>query len=200
MLKFEQDYFSKDVEVIVGIDEAGRGPLAGPVVSAAVAINKDFLFEEINDSKQLSVSKREKLFKLIIDNCLAYKIEVVSPIIIDEINILEATKLSMKNALNAIKIDYDLVLIDAVKLSDLKTPSISIIKGDAKAISIAAASILAKVYRDHLLLELDKIYPQYGFKNHKGYGTKSHIEAIMKYGPIKNVHRLTFAPIKNMNL
>lgn len=192
MLDYEKKYVGK---VIAGIDEAGRGPLAGPVVCACVImpLEEDLMLEEINDSKKLTEKKREKLFDLIIERALAYSIVEVDEKTIDEINILNATKLGMKKALDTVQIKPDIVLIDAVKI-DADVPQDNIIKGDALSYNIASASILAKVHRDRLMVSLDKKYPQYGFAKHKGYGTKVHIEALKKYGKCE-IHRDSF--IKN---
>jgi ribonuclease HII len=197
MLKKEREYYSPSVKLIVGIDEAGRGPLAGPVYAAAVVFPKNFKNEDINDSKKLTAKKREELFSLIKEKALGYGIASVSAEKIDEINIYEATKVAMKEALSQIKVPYDLVITDAMPLAGLKTPLVAMIKGDANCLNVAAASILAKVSRDHYMDELDKRYPQYGFKKHKGYGTKEHLAALAKYGPIPSVHRKTFGPVKS---
>ncbi len=196
MLDFEDQYYNDEIKVIVGIDEAGRGPLCGPVVAACCILKKGYKNPNINDSKKLSEKKREVVYKEILENCLDYGVGIVSPGRIDEINILEATKEAMKIALSQLKIDYDLVLIDAVKL-DINKKMIPIIKGDAKCECIAAASIIAKVTRDHILKDYALKYPQYGFDKHKGYGTKVHIEAIKRYGLIKGFYRETFEPIKS---
>lgn len=196
MLDFEDQYYNDEIKVIVGIDEAGRGPLCGPVVAACCILKKGYKNPNINDSKKLSEKKREVVYKEILENCLDYGVGIVSPGLIDEINILEATKEAMKIALSQLKIDYDLVLIDAVKL-DINKKMIPIIKGDAKCECIAAASIIAKVTRDHILKDYALKYPQYGFDKHKGYGTKVHIEAIKRYGLIKGFYRETFEPIKS---
>lgn len=197
MLDYEDQYYKDNINTIVGIDEAGRGPLCGPVVAACCILKKGYKNPNINDSKKLTEKKREEVYKEIIENSVDYGIGIVSPKRIDEINILEATKEAMKIALSQLKIDYDLVLIDAVKLN-LDKPSISIIKGDAKCECIAAASIIAKVTRDHLMSDISKKYPEYGFEKHKGYGTKSHIEAIKKFGVIEGFYRETFEPIKTL--
>lgn len=197
MLDYEKEFYNDKVKVIVGIDEAGRGPLCGPVVAACCVLKEGYQNEDINDSKKLTEKKREAIYKKIIEDALDYGVGIISSERIDEINILEATKEAMKLALAQLKIDYDLVLIDAVKL-DIDKPSVSIIKGDAKCMSIAAASIIAKVTRDHLVAEFAKDHPEYGFEKHKGYGTKVHIEAIKKYGPIKGWHRESFEPIKSL--
>lgn len=176
-----------------GCDEAGRGPLAGPVVVAACKMPTDFIIEGIDDSKKLSPIKRQVLYERII-KCAEYHIEVIDHTVIDEINILQATILGMSKCVNAIS--ADVVLVDAVKLS-LSKKTVPIIKGDAMSYNIAAASILAKVYRDALMLDYDSKYPMYGFASNKGYGTAAHIEALKKYGPC-DIHRRTF--IKNFSL
>lgn len=193
MLQFEKEYISQGKKLVAGIDEAGRGPLAGPVVVASVIMPVDNIIEGINDSKKLSEKKRNLLFDKIKEVAIAYHIEVIDEKVIDEINILNATKLGMKNCIDKLSVVPDIVLIDAVKIdSDVQT--VSIIKGDAKSYSIAAASILAKVYRDNLMLQYDKDYPIYNFSKHKGYGTKAHIDAIKEHG-ICPIHRRTF--VKN---
>lgn len=192
MKEYENELYQKGIELVAGVDEVGRGPLVGPVVCACVILPKDYFNEEINDSKKISEKKREKLYDTIMQDAISVGIGMSSEKVIDEVNILEATKLAMKEAINNSKIKPQHVLIDAVKL-DIDIPSTSIIKGDAKSQSIAAASIIAKVTRDRMMDELDKKYPQYLFKKNKGYGTKAHIEAIRQYGIIKE-HRKTFAP------
>ena len=192
MLDYEKKYKGK---VIAGVDEAGRGPLAGPVVCACVVmpLQDDKIIYGINDSKKLSAKKREELYERIVATAISYSIIEVDEKIIDEINILNATKLGMKKALEGMKCTPDIVLIDAVKI-DTTIPQDNIIKGDSLSYNIAAASILAKVHRDRLMTQLDEAYPQYGFAQHKGYGTKLHIEALRKYGKC-DLHRDTF--IKN---
>lgn len=192
MFEFEDKYMSDGYKFIAGMDEAGRGPLAGPVCVAIVImpLEKDKIIEGINDSKKLSEKKREALYEKIIDRAISYKIELIDEKTIDTINILNATKLGMYKCINEIEVRPDIVLVDAVKLdADVKTESI--IKGDALSYSIACASILAKVTRDRLMLDLDKKYPEYEFKKHKGYGTKLHIENLKKYGP-SEIHRRSF--------
>lgn len=196
MKEFEDKLYSEGIKYIAGVDEVGRGPLVGPVVTAAVILPKDYYDERINDSKKLSEKKREMLFEVIKENALSIGIGISSEKVIDEINILEATKKAMMEAINNLNIKPDHVLIDAVKL-DLDIPSTSIIKGDAKSISIAAASIIAKVTRDRMMYELDKIHPEYSFSKNKGYGTKAHIDAIYKYG-VLDEHRKTFEPIASI--
>ena len=198
MLNFEENYYTEKVNFIVGVDEAGRGPLCGPVVAACCILPRDYKNEHINDSKKLSEKKREIAYKEIIENALDYGIGIVDAKRIDEINIYEATKEAMHIAISKLKISYDLILTDAMKLQNEKAEVIPLIKGDAKCECIAAASIIAKVTRDHILEEYDKKYPQYGFKSHKGYGTKKHIEAIKQYGIIKDFHRESYEPIKSL--
>lgn len=192
MLNYETKYPN---HVIAGIDEAGRGPLAGPVVCAAVImpLNKNEIIEGVNDSKKLTAKKREELYQKIIDKALSYSICEIDEKTIDEINILNATKIGMKKCLNNLKIKPDIVLTDAVKI-ETNLPQENIIHGDALSYNIAAASILAKVYRDNLMIKMHKIYPQYNFSKHKGYGTKEHIKNLVNYGACP-LHRKTF--IKN---
>ena len=192
MKEFETELYNNGINFIAGIDEVGRGPLVGPVVTAAVILPKDFYDERINDSKKLTEKKRELLYDVIMENAISVGIGISSENVIDEINILNATKRAMLEAVNNLSVKPEHLLIDAVKLNT-DIPQTSIIKGDAKSQSIAAASIIAKVTRDRMMVELDKIHPEYDFKHNKGYGTKKHIEAIRKYGIIKE-HRKTFAP------
>lgn len=190
MLDYEKKYYDAGYNLVAGIDEAGRGPLAGPVCVAIVIMPQDDIIEEINDSKKLSEKKREMLYDKIINTAISYHIEFVDEKTIDRINILNATKLGMLKCINNIPVTPEIVLIDAVKIdSDVKTESV--IHGDALSYNIAAASILAKVSRDRLMVELDKKYPEYNFKKHKGYGTKEHIEALKKYGKC-DIHRDSF--------
>lgn len=196
MKEFENELYNNGINFIAGIDEVGRGPLVGPVVTAAVILPKDFYDERINDSKKLTEKKRELLYDVIMENALSVGIGMSSPEVIDEINILNATKKAMVEAINNLSIKPEHLLIDAVKL-DIDIPQTSIIKGDAKSQSIASASIIAKVTRDRMMLELDKKYPMYDFKHNKGYGTKKHIEALYKYGPLKE-HRKSFAPVSEL--
>ncbi len=194
LYEFESELYKKGVKYIAGVDEVGRGPLNGPVVSACVVLPKDFIPEGLNDSKKLSEKKRNEFYKIIMDNALGIGLGIISPEEIDEINIYEATKKAMMLAIKNCNHKIEHVLIDAMKL-DLDIPSTSIIKGDAKSISIAAASVIAKVTRDSMMYELDKKYPMYGYKDHKGYPTKKHIEAIHKYGLIEG-YRKTYGPVK----
>ena len=189
-LVFEREQLASGAKLIGGMDEAGRGPLAGPVVAAAVIMPLDCPIEGVDDSKQVSEKKRERLFDEIIEKAIAYKICLADEKVIDDINILNATKKAMTECVNGLSVKPDIVLVDAVKLS-LEVPTKAIIKGDALSYSIAAASILAKVYRDRLMREYDLLYPAYGFAKHKGYGTKDHIDALVKYGPCP-IHRRSF--------
>lgn len=200
MLDFEEQFYNEKIKVIVGVDEAGRGPLCGPVVAAACILPRTYINEKINDSKKLSEKKRELLYDEIINNALSYGVGIVDSKRIDEINIYEATKEAMHLAISQLKIDYDLILTDAMKLKDEKVDVIDIIKGDAKCQCIAAASIIAKVTRDRILLDMDQKYPEYGFKSHKGYGTKKHVEAIKEHGIIDGFYRETYEPIKSLLL
>ena len=196
MKEFENELYNNEINFIAGIDEVGRGPLVGPVVTAAVILPKDFYDERINDSKKLTEKKRELLYDVIMENALSVGIGISSPEVIDEINILNATKKAMIEAINNLSVKPQHLLIDAVKL-DIDIPQTSIIKGDTKSQSIASASIIAKVTRDRMMVELDKKYPMYDFKHNKGYGTKKHIEALYKYGPLKE-HRKSFAPVSEL--
>lgn len=191
----ENKLYDKDINYICGIDEAGRGPLAGPVVVGAVILPKDSFIEGVNDSKKVSEKKREKLYEIITSEAIAYSVGIVDHKKIDEINILNATKLAVKIAIEGLKQRPDLIMVDALNNMDTDgIPYMSIIKGDAKCYSIAAASIIAKVTRDRIMREWDSVYPAYGFAKHKGYGTASHIQAIKENGPCL-IHRKTF--IKN---
>ena len=190
MFEYENKY--KDLGLVAGIDEAGRGPLAGPVVCACVImpLNEDSIIEGVNDSKKLSAKKRDILFDRIVEKATDYSVVEIDEATIDQINILNATKLGMKKALESLTQKPNVVLIDAVKI-DTNIKQENIVKGDAKSYTIACASILAKVHRDRLMQKLALEYPQYHFEKHKGYGTKEHIEALKKYGKCK-IHRDTF--------
>lgn len=198
LYKYEKELWNKGIDYVAGIDEVGRGPLIGSVVTACVVLPKDFYLKGLNDSKKLSEKKRDEYYDYIMKNALSVSIGMMDEKVIDDVNIYEATKLAMYQAINNSKLKPEHVLIDAMKLEKLEIPSTSIIKGDSKSISIAAASVIAKVTRDRMMIELDKKYPMYGFKNHKGYPTKKHIEAIEKYGLIDG-YRKTFKPINTMN-
>lgn len=191
MLEYERALYAKGYEYICGIDEAGRGPLCGPVVAAAVILKKDDHIEGVNDSKKLSEKKRETLFEIIKERAVAYSVGIVDEQTIDEINILEATRLAMKKAVEGLSTKPEYALVDAEKKVPINVPYMPIVKGDALSESIAAASIIAKVTRDHMIVELDKEYPEYGFAKNKGYGTKEHTDAIKKYGLCK-AHRRSF--------
>jgi ribonuclease HII len=199
-LQTEKNFFAQKVNTIAGVDEAGRGPLAGPVIAACVVIDSSFEITEdlkaVADSKKLSAKKREQLFKIIKERVLAVEISVVSHKVIDKINILQASLLAMKKSIEACQIKPDLILIDGnQKIPKLEIKQQTIVGGDATVFCIAAASIIAKVSRDFLIAEAAKKYPEYGFEKHKGYGTKQHLEALLKYGPCP-IHRYSFAPIK----
>ena len=198
LYKYEKELYKKGIKYIGGVDEVGRGPLIGPVVTACVVLPKDFELKGLTDSKQLSEKKRNEFYKYIKEHALACEVGIIGPEIIDEVNIYEATKLAMKQAITKVKekIKLEHVLIDAMPL-ELDIPTTSIIKGDAKSISIAAASVIAKVTRDEMMYELDAKYPNYGFKSHKGYPTKKHVEAINKYGLIEG-YRKTYGPVKKI--
>ncbi len=188
---YENDLNLKGYKYVCGVDEAGRGPLAGPVYAAAVILKENADLEGVNDSKKLSEKKREELFDKIIKECIAYKIVAVDQTEIDRINILNATMLAMKKAIEQLSIPADIALIDGNKCPELSVPAHFVIGGDAKVKSIAAASILAKVSRDRFMLEMAKKYPQYQFEKHKGYGTRLHYEMLDKYG-ISDIHRMSF--------
>lgn len=190
-LKFEKEEEAKGNFLIAGMDEVGRGPLAGPVCVACVIMPLDDIIEGVDDSKKLSEKKRNLLFEQIKEKATAYSIEMVDEQTIDKINILEATKLCMKNAVEKLSIKPDVVLVDAISKLDTDVNLRGIIKGDALSYSIGCASILAKVTRDNLMVKLAEEYPEYGFEKHKGYGTKVHIEALKEYGPCI-YHRLSF--------
>ena len=196
MLKYEHELNEQGVKLIAGVDEGGRGPLCGPVVTCACILPVDYHLDGLNDSKKVSEKKREKLYEILIKDAISYSIGISSPKRIDKINILEATKEAMIKAISNLSVRPEHVLIDAVKL-DLEIPSTSIIKGDANSASIAAASIIAKVTRDRMMYELDKKYPEYGYASHKGYPTKKHIEAVKQYG-VKDFYRFTFTPINEL--
>ena len=189
MLSYEIDNCS-GYKLIAGIDEAGRGPLAGPVAVAIAIMPMDDIIDGVNDSKKLSAKKRDQLYDQIIAKAIDYNVQLIDEKTIDDINILAATKLGMQKCIKALKIEPDIILIDAVKL-DTKVPSKSIIHGDALSYNIACASILAKVTRDRLMDKYDIKYPEYGFARHKGYGTKAHIDALKQYGKCP-IHRNTF--------
>ncbi len=189
MSVFEKEY--GDHQAICGIDEVGRGPFAGPVVAGAVILPKDHPILYLNDSKKLSEKKREELYEVILKEAVATGIGMASPARIDEINILQATYEAMRMAISNLSVQPDLLLNDAVTIPEIEIMQIPIIKGDAKSVSIAAASILAKVTRDRLMVEYEKVFPGYDFASNKGYGTKAHIEGLKKLGPTP-IHRMSF--------
>ena len=193
--KYEKELYQEGYKYIGGVDEVGRGPLIGPVVTACVVLPKDFVLEGLTDSKKLSEKKRDKFYEYIINNCVAYSIGMCSPEEIDELNIYQASRVAMIRAIEEVKkqIPLDYILSDAMPM-EIDIPVKDIVKGDAKSISIAAASVVAKVTRDNIMYELDKLYPEYGFKNHKGYPTKKHYEALNKYGLIEG-YRKTYGPV-----
>ena len=190
--EIDKEFFDMGLKYVCGIDEAGRGPLAGPVVVASVVLPENSMIEGINDSKKVSESKREKLYDIILQEAISYGIGIIYQDEIDEINILQATKKGLHEAVMKMEIKPNVILVDALTgIDTLGIPYKSIIKGDAKSYSIGAASIIAKVTRDRIMREWDKVYPEYGFAGHKGYGTAKHIEAIKKYG-LTPIHRKTF--------
>ena len=190
--EIEKDLYQKGFRNICGIDEAGRGPLAGPVVVAGVIMPQDSMIEGVNDSKKVSEKKREKLYDLIIEEAISYSVAIIGHDVIDKINILNATKEGVTQVVQGLDVRPDLIIVDALTHIDTKgIPYESIIKGDAKCYNIAAASILAKVTRDRIMRQWDEIYPQYGFIAHKGYGTAKHIAAIKEYG-LCPIHRKSF--------
>ena len=193
--QYEKELNQKGIKLIAGVDEVGRGPLIGPVVAAAVILPEDYYLDGLTDSKKLSEKKREYFYEIIKKDAISIGIGVVDEKKIDEINIYEATKVAMKQAIDNLNIKPEHILIDAMPL-DLKIPTTSIIKGDLLSITISAASVIAKVTRDHMLYDIDKEYPMYDLKNNKGYGTKKHIEAIKKYG-ITKYHRLSYKPVSD---
>ena len=193
-MRYEKELYNKGVSLIAGVDEVGRGPLIGPVVVSAVILPKNYVLSGLTDSKKLSEKKRDYYYDIIKKDALAIGIGIIDNDIIDEINIYEATKLAMKEAINNLSIKSEHILIDAMKL-DIDIPTTSIIKGDLKSQTIAAASVIAKVTRDKMMYELDKEYPEYNFKNNKGYPTKDHLDAIEKYGILKQ-HRNSYGPVK----
>ena len=195
MDKYEKKLF-KQYKYIGGIDEAGRGPLAGPVVAATVILPKTFKNSTLNDSKKLTPKQRDILYDIITEQALAIGISVIDSTVIDEINIYEATKVAMLNSIKELSIKPDYLLIDHMPL-DLDIPHESIVKGDQLSYTIAAASIIAKVTRDRIMQELDQLHPEYGFKNHKGYGTKAHKEALEKHGITKH-HRKSYKPVAEL--
>ena len=193
--KYEKELFKEGYKYIGGVDEVGRGPLIGPVVTACVVLPKDFKLDGLTDSKKLSEKKRNEYYDYIINNCVCYAIGMCTPEEIDKLNIYQASRKAMIRAINEVKkqIPLDYILSDAMPM-EIDVPVMDIVKGDAKSISIAAASVVAKVTRDNMMYELDKQYPEYGFKNHKGYPTRKHYDALNKYGLIDG-YRKTYSPV-----
>ena len=197
LLKREKELYKEGYELICGCDEAGRGPLCGPVVAGAVILPKNYELEGLNDSKKLSEKKREKFFEIIKKDAIAYGIGIVDAKTIDEVNIYEASRLAMKKAIDEMKVKPDYVITDAMPLPGYPIPSEAIIHGDALSITIAAASVLAKVTRDHILYDMDKKHPELELAKHKGYPTKRHLELLKKYGPTKD-YRFTYRPVHDL--
>jgi len=197
LLKYEQELYRNNITLIAGVDEAGRGPLCGPVVAAAVILPKNYKLEGLNDSKQLSEKKREEFFEILNKEAVSIGVGIVSASEIDEINILEASRKAMYIAINNLDIMPEYILSDAMSLNDIDIPSRPIIHGDALSLSIAAASVIAKVTRDHIMYEMDLKYPEYNFKKHKGYPTKEHLELIKKHGIIEEF-RMSYKPVKKV--
>jgi len=197
LLEFEKDLYKKDIRLIAGVDEVGRGPLAGPVVAAAVILPKMAKLAGVNDSKKLNAKKRALLYERILETAVTIGIGSASVAEIDDVNILQATKLAMRRAIDDLDVVPEYLLIDYLTL-DVDVPQSGIVKGDARSLSIAAASIVAKEVRDKLMRELGSEYPSYGFEKNAGYGTKVHREALKEYGYIEGIHRKSFEPIKSM--
>ena len=196
LLKYEKELYNTGIEYICGVDEVGRGPLVGPVVAACVVLPKNYELEGLNDSKKLTEKKRDKYYEIIMKDALGVGVGIISPEIIDEVNIYQASKLAMIEAIKNVNCKIEHVLSDAMPL-ELDIPSTAIIHGDALSLSIAAASVIAKVTRDKMMYELDSKYPEYGFAKHKGYPTKLHLENIKKYGILDN-YRKTYKPVKEI--
>jgi len=195
-LDYEKQFYSDGVQLIVGTDEAGRGCLLGPVFAGAVILPKDFKCDLIDDSKKLSEKQREAAYKVIVENAIAWGVASCSVEEIDEINILNASRVAMIRAIENMNHKYDMILTDCMKMPKATVPVIDLVHGDAKAQCIAAASIIAKVSRDHECYELDKKYPQYHIAKNKGYGTKDHLQALEEFGPVKGLHRYSYGPVK----
>lgn len=196
--ELEEEYFAEGYSVICGTDEAGRGPLCGPVAAAACILPRGLIIPGLNDSKKLSEKKREELFGIITENAVSYAVELVSNEVIDEINILNASQLAMRRAIEKLTPFPDLALVDGNIARDFPCKAVTVVKGDSRSPSIAAASILAKVTRDRLCMELHEKYPEYNIAKHKGYPTKEHMDAVRKYGP-SPIHRLSFLGSLNKN-
>ena len=196
LYKYEKELWESGIKLVAGVDEVGRGPLVGPVVAAAVILPKSFVLEGLTDSKKLSEKKRNLFYKIIMKEAISVGIGIIDAFVIDEVNIYAASKLAMYEAISKLSVRPEHVLIDAMPL-DLEVSSTSIIRGDSLSISVAAASVVAKVTRDEMMYELDRMHPDYGFKNHKGYPTKAHLKAIDECGILPN-YRMTYAPVKKI--
>lgn len=197
LLKFEKELYKQNITLIGGVDEAGRGPLVGPVVAACVILPVNYTLDGLIDSKQLTEKKRDKFYDIIMKDAISVGVGVVDAKTIDEINILEASRLAMKIAIENLDVKPEFVLSDAMKLTNIDIPYKDIVHGDALSLSIAAGSVIAKVTRDRMMYELDKKYPEYGFAKHKGYPTKAHLEMIEKYGILEN-YRFTYKPVRDL--
>lgn len=197
LLKYEKELYEKGIHLIAGVDEAGRGPLVGPVVAGCVILPVGYKLDGLIDSKQLSEAKRNKFYDIIKRDAISVGVGVVDAKTIDEINILEASRLAMKRAIEDLDVKPEFILSDAMKLDNQDIPYKDIIHGDALSLSIAAGSVIAKVTRDRMMYELDKKYPMYGFAKHKGYPTKMHLENLEKYGVLPN-YRFTYKPVKKV--
>ncbi len=197
LLKYEKELYKTGIKLIAGTDEVGRGPLVGPVVAAAVILPENYMLEGLDDSKKLTEKKREKFYDILYKDAISIGIGIVDAKTIDEINILEASRLAMKLAIDNLSVKPEHILSDAMKLNNQTIPYTDIIHGDALSISIAAASVIAKVTRDRMMYELDKQYPEYCFAKHKGYPTKLHLEKIKEYGVLDN-YRFTYKPVKEI--
>lgn len=197
LLKFEKELYKQNITLIGGVDEAGRGPLVGPVVAACVILPVNYTLDGLIDSKQLTEKKRDKFYDIIMKDAISVGVGVVDAKTIDEINILEASRLAMKIAIENLDVKPEFVLSDAMKLTNIDIPYKDIVHGDALSLSIAAGSVIAKVTRDRMMYELDKKYPEYGFAKHKGYPTKLHLENLKKYGALDN-YRFTYKPVSDL--
>ena len=197
LLKYEKELYAQNITLIGGVDEVGRGPLVGPVVAACVILPVNYELDGLNDSKKLSEKKRDQLYDVIMRDAVSVGVGIVGPETIDEINILEASRLAMKLAIEDMDVKPEFVLSDAMKLTNIDIPYKDIIHGDALSLSIAAGSVIAKVTRDRMMYELDKEYPEYEFAKHKGYPTKAHLEKIREYGVLKN-YRFTYKPVSDL--
>ncbi len=197
LLKYEKELYEKGITLIGGVDEVGRGPLVGPVVAACVILPVNYELPGLTDSKKISEKKRDQFYDIIMKDAISVGVGIVGPEKIDEINILEASRLAMKLAIENLSVKPEFILSDAMKLTNIDIPYQDIIHGDALSLSIAAGSVIAKVTRDRMMYELDKQYPEYGFASHKGYPTKAHLENIAKYGVLEN-YRFTYKPVSDL--